>query len=298
MDESVPRMLSISIPAMHASTAPDYLEASRTGDRRRPPGVPECLPFRRSGSGDGEMVREAILAIADRFPRYGSRRVKAALRRRGLVVNHKKVRRIMREEGLCVVWKRPMPPPGASGCPLPDFPNRLLGLDVTGPDQAWAVDITMIKLEFECVFLAAILDIFTRRCVGWSLGREINDRLLVRALRTALRARAGKELTGLIHHSDQGFVYAVRGYTGILGRKGILVSQSRRGNPYDNAFVESFFATLKCEEVYLHGYSTYEQALEGLWAFIEDVYNTKRLHSALGYRPPAEFEEALATCAP
>jgi len=284
-----------SLPPLQAAN--NLLDYSRTGHRRRPPGVPETFPFRRTSSIEGETAREAIVAVAERFPSYGYRRIKAALRRRGIVVNHKKVIRIMREEGLGVFRIKLAQalgcPPGSR--PLPEYPNLLLDLDVTGPYQAWAVDITMIKLELERVFLAAILDIYTRRCVGWALGRDISDRLLLKALRRALRARAGRDLTGLVHHSDQGLVYPFERYTDLLGRKGIKISHSRRGTPYDNAFIESFFATLKCEDVYLHGYSTYESALERLWTFIEDVYNTKRLHSALGYRSPLEFEEELAS---
>jgi transposase InsO family protein len=160
----------------------------------------------------------------------------------------------------------------------------------------WAADITCIGLETGFVFLAVILDVYSRRCIGWSLGRAVHDGHILRALRKALRNRAGKGLNGLkglIHHCDNGLVSASGEYMAILERNGIRISLSRAGSPCDNAHVERFFGTLKHEDVELKGYRGFGDALENIRNFIEDVYNAKRLHSALGYVPPVEFEKGL-----
>jgi transposase InsO family protein len=290
------------LPAIYASTAADFLEASLTGDRREPSRngrPPACLEI-----CDEETVIRMMWAIAEEYPCYGHRRVTMELRRRGLRVNHKKVRRIMREEGLCPIPFRHRPPVTeknrdsdidadsgkVSPVTSPEYPNLVKSLDIVRPNQVWAADITCIRLEYEFVFLAAILDVYTRRCIGWSLDRIVHEEHILRAVRKALRLRKGDFLSGLILHSDQGMVYNSRNYAEFLEGRGIRISVSRRGYPYDNAYVERFFETLKYEEIYLEGYRTFGEALEGIREFIEGVYNTKRLHSALGYRTPLEFE--------
>ena len=221
------------------------------------------------------------------------------LRRRCFRVNSKRVRRIMRAEGLCAIPSRRRTKDADRGMerPAPQYPNLVLGLQIDHPNQVWAADITCIGLETEYVFLAVILDVFTRRCIGWSLGRNGHAGHIMRALRKALRVRACEDLSGLIHHSDQGIAYASREYGEFLASLNIRISMSRRGNPYDNAYVERFFETLKYEDIYLNGYHAYEDALENIKNFIEDVYNTKRLHSAIGYRSPGELERDAASIA-
>lgn len=308
MDESVPRMQYKPIPAIpvlpaiDASTAAEFLEASRTGDHREPSRngrPPACLEI-----CDEETVIRMMWAIAEEYPCYGQRRVTMELRRRGLRVNHKKVRRIMREEGLCPIPFRHRPPiikgngdsdvdaysGKVSPVTSPEYPNLVKSFDIVRPNQVWAADITCIRLELEFVFLVAILDVYTRRCIGWSLDRIVHEGHILRAVRKALRLRKDDCLSGLILHSDQGMVYDSRNYAEFLESRGIRMSLSRRGYPYDNAYVDRFFETLKYEEKYLEGYRTFEEALEGIRDFIEGVYNRKRLHSSLGYMPPFEFE--------
>ena len=276
------------------AAAGDLVEASRTGNRRQRPGMGR--PRANAGSCDEELVVRTIVAISEEYPPYGHRRITEELRRRGLAVNSKRVRRIMREKGICAIppRRRRMVAGPAAGLSTPQYPNLVRGFEVVRPDQVWAADITCIGLETEFVFLAAILDVFTRRCIGWSLGQNGPEGHMMRALRKALRARAGKDLSGLVHHSDQGIVYASGEYLEFLESRGIQISMSRRGNPYDNPHVERFFETLKYEDVYLNGYHGFHDALANIRVFIDDVYDLKRLHSALGYRPPAEFEKAAA----
>jgi transposase InsO family protein len=155
-------------------------------------------------------------------------------------------------------------------------------------NQLWVADITYIRLRCEFVYLAVILDAYSRRVVGWALGRSLEAELTLTALRRALAARS--PLPGLVHHSDRGVQYAGGAYTALLAEYGIRGSMSRTGNPYDNAYAESFMKTLKCEEVYRNDYTDLTEAMASIGEFIEKVYNQQRLHSALGYRPPAEFE--------
>jgi len=272
------------------------LESSRTGHRRPPAEMPFDFPL-RAGKSDDTWLRREIWGIAERNMCYGSRRIKIELRRRGFVINGKRVYRIMREEGIWAVY--PLREDGltgsVSGMSLPPYPNMLSGVDIIRPDQVWVADMTRISLRRETVHLAVILDAFSRRCLGWSLGPVHTDRLILKAFRAALRTRAGRTLAGLIHHSDQSLVCTSANYIRFLERNGIRVSMSRRGYPYDNPVVESFFARVKCEEIYLHEYRTLRDVYKKIGAFIQEVYNTKRIHSALGYRPPLEFEEELAT---
>jgi putative transposase len=238
-------------------------------------------------------VRSEIQNIAIEFSGYGYRRITVELRNRGYSVNHKRVLRLMREDNLLCIRKRFKPVTTDSNHDLKKYPNLIKDLEITRLNQVWASDITYIRLLKEYVYLAVILDLFSRRCIGWDLSRNIDTQLTLNALEKALEDRWNEDIQELIHHSDQGVQYASEQYTECLETHGIQISMSRKGNPYDNAFVESFIGTLKCEEVYLNEYETFPDALDNIPAFIEEVYNKKRLHSSLGYRSPEDFEKEV-----
>ena len=233
-------------------------------------------------------VRDAIEAILLEFPGYGYRRVTHALQRQGYSVNHKRVLRIMRQASLLCHLKRAWVPTTDSQHSLPTYPNLLGEAVLTAPNQAWVADITYIRLPTRFVYLAAVLDAYSRYCVGWQLSTMIDSQLALDALNRALACRSVQP--GWIHHSDRGVPYASHAYVERLLSVEGRVSMSAKGNPYDNAKAESFFKTLKYEEVYLHDYRTLDEALTHIGAFIQEVYNAKRLHSSLGYVPPIEFE--------
>jgi len=235
-------------------------------------------------------LRAAIEELVLEFPGYGYRRVTKALARAGYCVNHKRVLRIMREESLLCQLKRRFVPTTDSNHSFRTYPNLLKGMVLDAPDQAWQADITYIRLPTGFAYLAAILDAYSRRCVGWQLSRCIDSSLTLAALDMALAARRIEPGSGLVHHSDRGVQYASSAYVERLESVGALPSMSAKGNPYDNAKAESFFKTLKREEVYLKEYRKFGEAEANIGQFIEDVYNQKRLHSSLGYLPPAEFE--------
>ncbi len=233
-------------------------------------------------------LRDAIERIVLEFPGYGYRRVTAALRREGWSVNHKRVLRIMREESLLCQLKRRFVPTTDSAHSLGRYPNLIKDTRIDGLDEVWISDITYVRLPTTFCYLAAILDAYSRKCVGWHLSRFIDTHLTLSALEMALAAR--RPQPGLIHHSDQGVQYASSEYVLRLEEADAQISMAAVGNPYENAKAESFFRTLKMEEVYLKDYRTFEEAQENIGEFIEEVYNQKRLHSSLGYLPPVEFE--------
>jgi putative transposase len=235
-------------------------------------------------------LRDAIECIILDFPGYGYRRVTHALKRAGWIVNHKRVLRIMREESLLCHLKRQFVHTTDSQHPYQVYPNLVKGMLVEAPDMVWVADLTYIRLPTTFVYLAAILDAYSRKCVGWKLSTRIDTQLALGALEVALATR--RVTAGLIHHSDRGVQYASHEYVARLQSIEAQVSMSAVGNPYDNAKAESFFKTLKREEVYLKQYQSFQEAEDNIRQFIEDVYNTKRLHSSLGYLPPSEFEEA------
>jgi putative transposase len=233
-------------------------------------------------------LREAIEGIVLEFPGYGYRRVTHDLHRRGWRVNAKRVLRIMREETLLCQLTRRFVVTTDSRHGLGSYPNLLGERVLTGLDQAWVADITYIRLPTSCCYLAAILDACSRRVVGWELSSQIDTDLSLAALERAIRSR--HPAPGVIHHSDHGVQYASRRYVARLAEIGAQISMAAIGHVYENALAESFFATLNREEVYLHDYQSLAEAEANLEHFIDDVYNHKRLHSSLGYRPPSEFE--------
>lgn len=236
-------------------------------------------------------LRDAVEQVALAWPAYGSRRITAELQRQDWEVNRKRVQRIMREDSLlCLQQPTSWLATTDSKHQLATFPNLIAELDVTAVNRLWVADITYIRLRQEFVFLAAILDAFSRRVIGWSLERSMEAALCLSALEKALRRRQVKP--GLIHHSDRGVQYCSKEYVETLARYEIRGSMSRKGNPYDNALAERFWRTLKYEQVYREEYRTLEQARSNIATFIDRIYNEQRLHSALGYRPPAEFEGA------
>jgi putative transposase len=249
--------------------------------------------FDESARPDPDMnLRDAIQRIALEWPSYGRPRITRELRRRGWTVNPKRVYRLLREDNLLCVRKRKFVVTTNSNHGLHVYPNLAADMILTGVDQLWRADITYIRLREEFVFLAVILDAFSRRVIGWALDRTMEDDLTLTALRMALKHRS--VLPGLVHHSDRGSQYASNDYTDLLREHGIQISMSRKGNPWDNAQCESFMKTLKYEEVLRNQYRDLAEARAAIVEFIEKVYNRKRLHSALGYLPPAEFEAQLA----
>lgn len=238
-------------------------------------------------------LRDRIQKIALEFPCYGRPRITAELKRRGWKVNHKRVGRIMREDNLLCLRRRKFVVTTDSNHDLRIYPNLAKDMELTGTDQLWRADITYIRLETEFVYLAVVLDAFSRRIVGWALDRSLEDDLAIAALKMALRRRNPSE--GLTHHSDRGVQYASSDYTKLLKEHGICISMSRRGNPYDNAACESFMKTLKYEEVYRQEYRDLAEARSSVEQFIEKIYNGRRLHSALGYQSPVGFERSLLT---
>jgi putative transposase len=238
---------------------------------------------------DDTAIVEAMFAICDEFEFYGYRRVGAALRQQGIVVNSKKLRRLMREHVLQPSIRRRFVATTDSNHDGPIFPNLATDTVPTGPNQLWVSDITYVALPCHFIYVAVILDAWSRLIVGYAIGRSIDARLTVAALKAAIERR--KPPPGCIHHSDRGSQYAAQIYRDALEVHGLIGSMGRRGNPYDNAKAESFMKTLKVEAVYPMAFENLEDIAEYLPHFIEEVYNTRRLHSALGYLSPQQFED-------
>jgi putative transposase len=237
------------------------------------------------------VLRDAVQRVALEWPAYGSRRITHQLQQRGWRVNRKRVQRILRQDNLLCLRHRRFVVTTDSNHALPVYPNLAKSMVLTGINQLWRADITYIRLTEEFVYLAVILDAYSRRVIGWALDRTLQDSLTIMALQMALAQRGAP--AGLVHHSDRGVQYASRDYTRILEEHGIRISMSRTGNPWDNAACESFLKTLKYEEVYRSEYRDLDDAWARIGEFLEVIYNQKRLHSALDYRSPATFEQSL-----
>jgi putative transposase len=258
------------------------VQVSRAGFYRwlqEPQAVEEEMEMR-------SLIQEIVL---EHRRRYGYRRVSAELRRRGMQVNHKRVARIMREDNLLAVQPRQFVVTTKSDHKLEVYLNLARRMKLTGVDQLWVADITYIRLKTEFVYLAVILDAFSRKVVGWSLDRSLASRLSIAALEQAIATR--QPLAGLVHHSDRGVQYASEEYVAVLEKHEMVPSMSRPANPYDNASCESFMKTLKREEIYANQYTDLEHLRTNVEEFIERYYNRQRLHSSLGYRSPEEFEQ-------
>jgi transposase InsO family protein len=275
----------------------------RPTDERSPTQLGEAVGLSRSTiwrqlrapgtSNEDELeLRSQIQTIALAMRTYGYRPITAELHRRGVTVNHKRVLRLLREDNLLCLRQRAFVRTTDSRHNLRVYPNLARDLALSNINQLWVADITYIRLLREFIYLAVLLDAFSRRCIGWAISRHIDTQLTLTALQMALRTRSIQP--GLIHHSDQGVQYAATDYVAVLQEHKIEISMSRIGNPYDNAKAERFMRTLKYEEIYMNDYETLAEVRASIEHFIEAVYNRKRLHSAIGYRPPVEFEASLA----
>ena len=237
-------------------------------------------------------LRDRLQQLALAHRHYGYRRLGVLLRREGWAANHKRVLRLMRADNLLCLRRRAFVPPTTdSQHPWPVWPNLVRGMQTTALNQVWVADITYVRLIEEFVYLAVVLDAHSRRVVGWAMERHLGTILPLRALKMGLAER--NPAPGMIHHSDRGIQYACADYVALLQQHGIQISMSRVGNPYDNAKAESFIKTLKQEEVDGREYRNFDHLRRSIAEFLENVYNRERLHSALGYQSPFEFEESI-----
>lgn len=246
---------------------------------------------RRKPNDERMALQDRLQALALKYRFYGYRPVTKLLKREGWVVNHKRVLRLMREDNLLSLRRRKYVVTTQSDPHRDVYPNLARRMQVCGLDQLWVADITYVRLRTEFIYVAVILDVYSRRVVGWAIGRQINSTLAQRALQKAIQQR--QPPAGLVHHSDRGWQYACHDYTALLRNRGIQPSMSRAGNPWDNAFAESFMKTLKTEEVDGRRYHNLAEASASIETFIDDFYNQERLHSALGYQSPVEYEGSL-----
>jgi transposase InsO family protein len=271
----------MQLEGFQAAHACDLARVSRAGFYRH---YEEHEP-RQADMGVRDLIQEIVLE--NRF--YGYRRVSAELEHRGVMVNHKRVLRLMRADNLLAVRKRRFVFTTDSHHGYVVYANLAARLKLTGVNQLWVADITYVRLRETFLYVAIVMDAYSRRVVGWELGEDLRAELALGALNRALAERSIQP--GIVHHSDRGVQYCCHAYVEKLQAHGFAISMSRTGNPYDNAKAESFMKTLKSEEVYLHQYRDQEEARASIQRFIEEVYNRKRLHSALGYLAPDAFEQ-------
>jgi putative transposase len=249
-------------------------------------GVHRCNLYHEPRPDEDRPIKDALRELAGAWPTYGYRRLTAMLRREGLHVNAKRVRRLMHELDICGEAPQRKPRTTDSSHPYPRFPNLVEGLEATRPDQIWVADITYVRLRKEFVYLSVIMDMFTRCIRGWHLGRSLEQELTMAALERAFE-RGSPE----IHHSDQGVQYAATAYVAMLTAREVKISMASVGEPEENGYAERLMRTIKEEEVDLSEYEDFIDAMRGLGRFLDDVYNRKRIHSSLGYLTPAEFEQ-------
>jgi transposase InsO family protein len=271
----------MQLEGFQASHACEIARVSRAGFYRH---YEEHEP-RQADVALRDLIQQIVLD--NRF--YGYRRVTAELGHRGVVVNHKRVLRLMRADNLLAVRKRRFVFTTDSQHGYVVYANLAGRLKLTGVNQLWVADITYVRLRETFLYVAIVMDAYSRRVVGWEIGEDLRAELALGALNRALADRQIE--LGIVHHSDRGVQYCCHAYVEKLQAHGFAISMSRTGNPYDNAKAESFMKTLKSEEVYLHQYRDQEEARAAIQRFIEEVYNRKRLHSALGYLPPDVFEQ-------
>ena len=248
--------------------------------------VHRCNLYHEPRPDEDRPIKDALRELAGAWPTYGYRRLTAMLRRAGLRVNAKRVRRLMHELDICGEAPKRRPRTTDSSHAYPRFPNLVEGLEAKRPDQVWVADITYIKLRKEFVYLSVIMDVFTRCIRGWHLGRSLEQELTLTALERAFERGCPE-----IHHSDQGVQYAATAYVSMLKAREVKISMASVGEPEENGYAERLMRTIKEEEVDLSEYEDFIDALRGLGRFLDDVYNRKRIHSSLGYLTPAEFEQ-------
>jgi putative transposase len=249
-------------------------------------GVHRCNVYHQPRPDEDRPVKEALKEQAGAWPTYGYRRLTVMLRRQGLKVNAKRVRRLMHELGIAGEAPRRKPRTTDSDHAFPRYPNLVEGLEADRPDQVWVADITYIRLRKEFVYLAVLMDVFTRGIRGWHLGRSLEQELTLVALRRAFERGCPE-----IHHSDQGVQYAATAYVDLLNEHAVKISMASVGEPEENGYAERLMRTIKEEEVDLSEYEDFSDAMRGLGRFLDDVYNRKRIHSSLGYLTPSEFEQ-------
>jgi len=247
--------------------------------------LPRSSFYHRVSENDDADLRASLLDLAGQYPTYGYRRLTALLKRAGWAVNHKRIQRMLAEMGLQRPVKRRKTRTTNSQHDFPRYPNRVGGLEITRPDQVWVADITYVRLAHDFVYLAVLMDVFTRAVRGWHLSRWLDRDLTLTALRQALADRVPD-----IHHSDQGVQYACGDYTALLREQGVQISMAAVGKPEENGYAERLMRTIKEEEVDLSEYDNFHEAYRSIGRFLEEVYTRKRIHSALGYLTPAEFE--------
>lgn len=241
-------------------------------------------------------LREEIEKIHLEFPGYGYRRIREELLRSGIRINGKRIRRVMRTYSLFSCLKKMFKNRGEGLGKRLLFPNLIGGLKINAPNMVWATDITYIKLLKEYIYVSAVIDVYTRKIVGWSISRDLSHKFCLESLSIAIKKE--NPPVGVIHHSDRGVQYACEAYVDFLNDHKFKISMSKVGTPEDNAFIEAFFKTMKREEVYVKQYETLKDVAKHLPKFIDEIYNEKRLHSSLGYKPPIEFEKEVLKLKP